>query len=334
MLTQEPKIRLNMLGQNLKQLERGIDIKSFKAMSDKMMTKLNVSLPQQEALVQSLSNPANKDSLSQLHGPKFNDMLKKNIIKLNLMTNDWQAFTAFEKWVQKYRPSYIKLQDLVVLDVMRSNPEKPIHFASTVGKNNYMGFENFMALEGMVYTLNRFSKKAPKDFNLEKTLALVDSTYQFRGINDGTYINDETMRLLSNYNSIFIRIALDAREEIAKAQYMSQQMQGAAKPEFLTKKIESKLAEGISYLEKGISLFPKEWRLYVVGADLYSIAEDFDAAIKQIEKGISAVEAWDVPILERKKQEIEGAALQAKARKEAALKAMATAVPTPAVETK
>jgi hypothetical protein len=58
------------------------------------------------------------------------------------------------------------------------------------------------------------------------------------------------------------------------------------------------LAKGIKYLSKGMAQFPKEWRNYVVGSELYAIAGQQDKAQAILNKGLANVDDWDAKPIE------------------------------------
>ena len=58
----------------------------------------------------------------------------------------------------KLKGSGIFKNKLLVLDILANfNWERPIYFAITVGRDNYMGLENYFQLEGLAYRLVPYS---------------------------------------------------------------------------------------------------------------------------------------------------------------------------------
>ncbi len=307
MLANEPKLKLGLLKDNLATLSRGIDKRSFEPIVNKRLSVITRELPKQDSLLKLLTNPIHADSLQIAMGSKLNQIVENLNGNLKRMKNDLQVFTAYNKWKKKYQSGWIKVQDLVVMDIVLNNLDKPIHFATTVGKENFVGLDNFMTMEGMVYTLDKYSQTPPPAFNLERTVTLLDSVYQFRGINDGTYINDETMRLLYNYNGIFVRIALDAREKIQRSKALISQLRQSNSVTHVGT-IESKMKQdaglAIKYLSFGKSKFPKEWRLYLLAAEVLQSVGDLEGAREWVKIGLEEVESWDKRYLEQKSIEL------------------------------
>ncbi len=106
--------------------------------------------------------------------------------------------------------SYLKVQDLMVLNIVDANKwKRPIYFAITVGQNNYMGLYEYMKMEGMVYKV--MDKKPTTKVNRERTLHLLDSVYQYRGLenNSDVYLMQEDEKLITNYGALFIMLSQD-----------------------------------------------------------------------------------------------------------------------------
>jgi hypothetical protein len=211
---------------------------------------------------------------------------------------DWQMFDGYVSWDAQDESPWLKVQDMLVIDLVRSNPKTPIHFASTVGPENFIGLDKYLRMDGMVYTLQKGRTiPVPQDsiLNLANTEKLVDSVFKFQGVGDGTtYVNDETQHLLYNYNSIFIRLAMQYR-----------MMLGMAKMKGDTQGAQFALTKGLFYMQKALKHFPDEWRNYVVQAELYQINGDFEKAIEVLSKGRQAVSSWNKEPIEQKIQELD-----------------------------
>jgi hypothetical protein len=235
----------------------------------------------------------NLDSLQQALNPS-----------IRRYTDLYQQYDAFSEWASKRKGGFMKTQDKLVLDLVQNNPETPIHFASTVSSGNYLGLEKYMEMEGMVYTLIRGDLEPKNEqMNVASTRALVDSVYRFRGLGDsGVYINDETMRLLFNYNSIYIRLAFELRGELAvqlaKKRALSQP--GGHSTDSIAKINERELAQieekskelrtvSLQYLDQGIAQFPAEWRNYVIASEILEMLEEHDLAVEYLQRGTQNV---------------------------------------------
>lgn len=269
---QAPKANLDLLGPNLDKLKYGIGKESFLPQAQRILSKLKTDIP----MVVSRLGAEPNDSI-----PALNESDKARLVQqLKLMKNEEQALTSLLEWDQRFPIGYLRVQDLLVLDIVRSNPDRPISFAATVGRDNFVGLDRYMNLEGMVWKLNRGTIEPQGGFETEKTVHLIDSVYQFRGINDPeVFVSDETQRLLYSYSNLFTRVSLAYRDSlinIAKGL-----PSGINKTEVIEK------AEW-SY-NKGVSLFPEEWRHYVVMAENYQADNQIAKAVDVLEKGLENV---------------------------------------------
>lgn len=211
-----------------------------------------------------------------------------------------QAYTALQEWGTPRKNSYMKTQDKLVMDLVMNNPDRPIHFSTTVGTSNFVGLEKYMVQKGMIFDLMKGDLTDRKDeLDVARTAYLADSVFKYRGLGDGTaYVNRETEQLLFNYNSIYIRLAIEARGRMVNAKMIGQAAAPAdsTQPAVLPvsaaetqKKMDEALAQGLHFLEKGMYQFPSEWRNYVMAADLCDVAGQRAKALEYLEKGVAKV---------------------------------------------
>ena len=118
--------------------------------------------------------------------------------------------------------SAVRVQDLVALDIIRSNTwDRPIYYAATVSDDSKIGLENYLQMEGMAYRLVPTKSTSSITFVnaeiIEKQLFNIpegySKTYQpgfkFRGMNDNSvFLNDNEIRMMQNYRNSFIKLAL------------------------------------------------------------------------------------------------------------------------------
>ena len=137
--------------------------------------------------------------------------------KLKMFKVHYQVWDAFNEWAARTRSGMMLTQHKLVIDLALQNMDKPIEISTTVGTSNFMGLEKYMVQEGLVYNLVKGDLKArDRSFDAAYTAKLIDSTFKFRGLGDGTaYINSETERLLSSYVSLYLQISFDIREKMA-----------------------------------------------------------------------------------------------------------------------
>lgn len=203
------------------------------------------------------------------------DELKLNIEKL---IPKFQIYDAVSNWIQQNKKSVVQVQDQLVWDLVNSNPETPIHFATTVQRSTYMGLEKYMKMDGMVYTLDRKSLEPHSlNINFNKTKSLVDSVYKYRGLGDpDVFINDETIRLMSNYINIYAKLAYSAIEQSQKLG-----------PE--TEAGKQMAEQGFNYIKFAAQQFPEEYQVYRMGASIFAQTGRFDEAKSFLEEGLAKV---------------------------------------------
>ena len=102
---------------------------------------------------------------------------------------------------------------LMVLDILANfNWERPIYFAITVGKDNYMGLEKYFQLEGLAYRLVPYSIASPDMqtgvVNTEKMYDRLMNKFKWGGLNNPTLYFDETnTRMVMNFRNNYSRLA-------------------------------------------------------------------------------------------------------------------------------
>ncbi len=156
----------------------------------------------------------------------------------------------------------IRVQDLMIINIIDANAwRKPIYFAVTVPRSNYLGLDDRLVMEGMVYRL--YPEKASKNFDIERTIYKIDHVYQFRGVNDPKIHKDENTRtLLSNYGAIYLGLAMELKS-------LNRQQ------------------EAINYLTKCSDLLPDDWRNYLLLSEIYGNLNQNAAAAENLKKAIA-----------------------------------------------
>jgi hypothetical protein len=116
----------------------------------------------------------------------------------------------------------IKVQDIMVQNIIYTNNWKyPIYFAVTVSPDSKIGLDNFLWFHGLAF---RLEPRSVPDADRGLDMSIVEQNllhqpeipsrtpqygYRFRGIADPhVYYDENTSRLMTNYRSAYIRLAL------------------------------------------------------------------------------------------------------------------------------
>ena len=230
--------------------------------------------------------PQLKNRIDAMEGQELSAADSAKLLRFKVHYQVWDSFT---EWAKRTRSSMMLTQHKLVIDLALQNMDKPIEISTTVGTSNFMGLEKYMVQEGLVYNLVKGDLK-PRDrsFDAAYTAKLIDSTYKFRGLGDGTaYINSETERLLSSYVSLYLQISFNIREEMAALRQSS--------PFTAEKKaqLDSLAATAIKYLELGMKQFPREWRNYWAAAFIYEVAGMKKEALEVANRGLKSIPEYD-----------------------------------------
>jgi hypothetical protein len=113
----------------------------------------------------------------------------------------------------KLKGSGIFKNKLLVLDILANfNWERPIYFAITVGRDNFMGLEKNFQLEGLAYRLVPYSTSSPDGqtgiVNTEKMYDRLMNQFEWGGLNNPELYFDETnTRMVMNFRNNYSRLA-------------------------------------------------------------------------------------------------------------------------------
>ena len=115
------------------------------------------------------------------------------------------------KWQLNDRVLY--KNKLMVLDILANfNWDRPIYFATTVGRDNFMGLEKYFQLEGLAYRfvpyLSNNSDVQIGEINTERMYENLMNNFQWGGLNNPNLDYDETnIIMVKNYRYIYSRLA-------------------------------------------------------------------------------------------------------------------------------
>jgi len=102
---------------------------------------------------------------------------------------------------------------LMVLDILANfNWDRPIYFAITVGRDNFMGLEKYFQLEGLAYRLVPYiansSDGQTGEINTEIMYENLMNKFQWGGLsNSDLYFDETNTRMVMNYRNNYARLA-------------------------------------------------------------------------------------------------------------------------------
>jgi len=170
----------------------------------------------------------------------------------------------------KQQRSYYRVQDIMTLHIVdansRSKHPKPINFAATVGDDNFLGLAPYVQMRGLIYTLK--NRPVTDRVDVAGTRALFEKTYLFRGLDENrSWMDEDSERLLTNYSSIAIQVAMEDVPNIKKLQdSVKLSLDAAATPELkartaiLKGEVNHRIKDAMSLLNRVKDLNPNEWR--------------------------------------------------------------------------
>ena len=113
----------------------------------------------------------------------------------------------------KLKGSGIFKNKLLVMDILANfNWERPIYFAITVGRDNFMGLEKYFQLEGLAYRLVPYSIPSPDGqtgiVHTNKMYQRLVKDFVWGGFNNSDLYFDETnTRMVMNFRNNYARLA-------------------------------------------------------------------------------------------------------------------------------
>ena len=156
--------------------------------------------------------------------------------------NDPENIEGYIEWTLKptFAGQALRVQDVMILKIIKdAGWEVPIYFAVTVSQSNRIGLDPYLDMQGLTFQLkshktspvdqemmykNLMTKIGPDDWSSGFTMAGFNSQndngytnwsreyqpgYMFRNLgNKETYYNDQVIRLLQNYRSAYMQLAV------------------------------------------------------------------------------------------------------------------------------
>ena len=107
---------------------------------------------------------------------------------------------------------FLRPQDLAVYEILMNNfTSRPVYFALTVGRDNLLGLDDYLRLDGLAYRVVP-EKNTGQAERIEPSRLWTNlcSVFRYRNLDDpDVYIEDTARRLSGNYKPLFARLALE-----------------------------------------------------------------------------------------------------------------------------
>jgi len=172
--------------------------------SDDSRTKIKTSADESLDYIptKKLSIPVNKAQVlaKKVVSPKYSDRILDNV-QWNLNKN------------------FLMKNDLMILDLLANfNWDRPVYFAITVGRENYIKLEDYFQLEGLAYRLVPIKTPVSQgQIGLVNTDLMYDhmmNKFKWGNMNDPkVYLDENNMRMLMNFRSNFGRLGMELVNE-------------------------------------------------------------------------------------------------------------------------
>lgn len=124
----------------------------------------------------------------------------------------WELLDPRHRDKQSYRSMIFK-NDMMVLDLLaQNNWKRPVYYAITVGDDNYLGLEKYFRLDGFAYRVVPVETSRP-----DGQPGFIDSDILYDNLmnkckwgniaDPKVYLDENNMRMISNFRNIFARLA-------------------------------------------------------------------------------------------------------------------------------
>ena len=217
----------------------------------------------------------------------------------------------------------LRVQDMMVLNIVDATKwSKPIYFAMTVSDDNLMGLAPYLQNQGLVFRLMPERVTGETQYNMERSLELIDDVYKFRGIGKARN-NDTSRRLLTNY----LQLAFDLRRPMERLKREVDVMKIAHSDSTDTEEnaegiqklaqLETRYSESkesvTRFLDNMVELMPWDWRARAIRHEFFMdhsmVQEAVDAMESALREDPSNISHYET-MLEQAKRLLEIQALR------------------------
>lgn len=163
---------------------------------------------------------------------------KDEVLRKKVVPEDFSdRITNRMEWQLKGR--YIAKNDMIVLDLLSTNNwERPIYFAITVSRENYLNLEKYFQIHGLAYkvvpVVSDVDNGQVTGIDVDIMFENMVNKFKWGNIEDpDVYLDENNLRMLSNFRNNFARLAeeLYARNKIDSARIVLDRAMKVMPPE-------------------------------------------------------------------------------------------------------
>lgn len=193
----------------------------------------------------------------------------------------------------------MRVQDWMLLHIIDANAwEKPIYIAITVSDNNLMGLGPHLKSQGLVNRIMPYRVPQKEQFDMERTIDLLDNVYQFRGLGeDAERLNSTSRNLLSNYSAVFIQTALHIREMLPNMQNQIEQLKTQVavadgrdthnqQLSNLEVQYKETIETAIDLMSRCSEMIPWDWRPRALRHEFYMLSNRYELAVEKMKEAL------------------------------------------------
>ena len=110
---------------------------------------------------------------------------------------------------------FLRPQDVAVYEILMNNyTKRPIYFAITVGRDNMLGIDDYLRLDGLAYRVVPVKNSENGNFvEASRLWTNLCSVFRYRNLNNpDVYIEETSRRLSGNYKPLFASVAVALAE--------------------------------------------------------------------------------------------------------------------------
>lgn len=146
-----------------------------------------------------------KEGLSMLYASKGDDKKFKDYFK-TLHTNKFKIHRSDGEIDLNLDMLSLPKSDIVILDILASNPERPVYFSS-YSNLDFINLDDYLSLEGFAYRVNGKKVSTKGEVIAQKVGALDDEKmyenimhgFSFKNFNNNIYFNDTERSIIKFY---------------------------------------------------------------------------------------------------------------------------------------